>query len=89
MESTPKPLIVDRHLTVHRHSFGKTDLTANVVRDTETVTVSGNGTYVTPAGLVPTAAGTCQWVATYIGDVSNLAVSSAPKRRRSLVNPPM
>src|SRR5438309_1325113 len=48
----------------------------NVVIDTETVTVSGNGTYTTPVGFVPNAAGTYQWVAAYSGDPNNAPVAS-------------
>jgi hypothetical protein len=48
----------------------------NVVVDTETVSVSGNGSYSTPAGYVPTSAGTYEWVASYGGDSNNDAVSS-------------
>ncbi len=33
--------------------------------DVETVSVSGNGTYATPKGFLPTVAGTYQWVAAY------------------------
>jgi hypothetical protein len=33
--------------------------------DAETAPVSGNGTYATPKGFVPTLAGTYQWVAAY------------------------
>ena len=47
--------------------------------DTETVTVSGNGTYTTPIGFaLPTTgavAGTYQWDATYTGDTSNEGAS--------------
>ena len=47
--------------------------------DTETVTVSGNGTYTTPTGftlpLTATATGTYQWDATYSGDTNNNTVS--------------
>ena len=47
--------------------------------DTETVTVSGNGTYTTPTGYTlpttGTVTGTYQWVATYSGDANNNAVS--------------
>jgi hypothetical protein len=46
------------------------------VVDTETVTVSGNGTYSTPTGYVPTVAGTYQWVAAYAGDGNNNATST-------------
>jgi hypothetical protein len=48
----------------------------NTVVDTETVTVSGNGSYSTPSGYVPTSAGTYQWVADYSGDANNNPVSS-------------
>ena len=48
----------------------------NVVVDTETVPVSGNGTYSTPVGLVPIVAGTYEWVANYSGDSLNLSASS-------------
>jgi hypothetical protein len=49
---------------------------SNTVVDTETVTVTGDGTYTTPNGYVPTAAGTYQWVATYTGDSKNNGVTS-------------
>ena len=48
---------------------------------TETVTVSGNGTYSTPVGYtLPTSGtvtGTYQWVAAYSGDANNTSVTSA------------
>ena len=48
--------------------------------DTETVTVSGDGTYSTPTGFTlpttGTVTGTYQWVASYGGDGNNNAVSS-------------
>ncbi len=47
--------------------------------DTETATVTGNGTYTTPTGFtLPTAGtvtGTYQWDATYSGDSNNGSVS--------------
>ena len=47
--------------------------------DTETVTVSGNGTYTTPTGftlaITGTVTGTYQWDATYSGDTNNNSVS--------------
>ena len=50
------------------------------VVDTETVTVSGNGTYSTPTGYaLPTSGtvtGTYQWVASYSGDGNNKPVNS-------------
>ena len=52
---------------------------AGAVVDTETVTVSGNGSYTTPTGFaVPTTgtvAGAYQWDASYSGDASNHSVS--------------
>jgi hypothetical protein len=35
------------------------------------VSITGNGTYTTPSGASPTAAGTYYWVATYSGDANN------------------
>jgi hypothetical protein len=48
----------------------------------DTVTVNGNGTYSTasgtnPGGLLPTQAGTYQWVAIYSGDTNNKSVTSS------------
>jgi hypothetical protein len=47
--------------------------------DTETVTVSGNGTYATPTGYslpgTGTVTGTYQWDASYSGDTNNASVS--------------
>ena len=47
--------------------------------DTETVTVSGNGTYTTPTGFTlpttGTVTGTYQWDASYSGDANNNAAS--------------
>ena len=48
----------------------------NTVVDTETVKVNGDGTYHTPCGYVPSAAGTYQWVASYSGDGKNNGVTS-------------
>ena len=52
----------------------------------DTVTVSGNGTYTTasgtnPGGYVPTVAGTYEWVAVYSGDRNNNGVTSALRQR--------
>ena len=51
--------------------------------DTETVTVSGDGTYTTPTGFTTSTAGTYQWNASYSGDSNNNAVSetSSPGER--------
>src|SRR5205807_94686 len=43
----------------------------NIVVDTETVSVSGDGTYSTPNGYLAGATGTYQWVASYTGDANN------------------
>lgn len=45
--------------------------------NTETVTVSGNGTFTTPTGYTPTAAGTYNWTASYTGDASNNNAATA------------
>ena len=57
----------------------KSDDSNNVYSDT--VTVSGNGTYTTaagtnPGGYLPTATGTYEWVAVYSGDANNNSVAS-------------
>jgi uncharacterized repeat protein (TIGR03803 family) len=57
-------------------TFTLIDPTSTVV-DTETVAVSGNGTYSTPTGVVPTTSGTYNWVATYSGDSNNAGVTSS------------
>lgn len=50
------------------------------VVDTETATVNGDGTYVTPTGYTVPATGavtgTYQWVASYSGDANNNPISS-------------
>src|SRR5205085_3056526 len=48
---------------------------------TDTVTISGDGTYTTamgnnPGGYMPMATGTYQWVAVYSGDGNNNGVTS-------------
>ncbi len=50
---------------------------SNTVVDTETATASGNGSYSTPNGYLPTAAGTYQWMISYSGDSNNNGISSA------------
>jgi hypothetical protein len=56
-------------------TFKLYDPNSNLV-DTETVAVSGNGTYTTPSGYVPTSVGTYQWVASYGGDSNNHGAST-------------
>lgn len=57
------------------------------VVDTETVTVSGNGTYTTPTGYIPISVGTCQWMATYSGDANNGPGSTGPGDEPETVDP--
>jgi hypothetical protein len=42
----------------------------------QTITVSGNGSYTTPAGAKPAQAGTYWWTASYSGDPSNNPAAS-------------
>ena len=44
--------------------------------ETEGATLSGNGTYSTPTGYVPTVPGKYQWVALYFGDNNNNAAGT-------------
>ena len=39
--------------------------------DDETVTISGNGSYTTPAGFTPAQPGTYWWIASYSGDAND------------------
>jgi hypothetical protein len=60
--------------------------------DTETVTVSGNGNYITPAGytlpLTSTVTGTYQWNAVYSGDANNASDSEInDPAERTVVSP--
>lgn len=50
---------------------------ASSIIHTETVSVSGNGTYNTSTGYTPVAAGMYQWIATYSGDVWNIGNETA------------
>ena len=63
------------HITFSLYAPGGT-----TVVDTETVPVSGNGTYSTPSGYTlpasGTVTGTYQWVATYSGDGNNKPAGS-------------
>ncbi len=76
---TDTALLVDGYDPTGTITF--TLLQGGIVVDTETVAVSGNGTYTTPTGFtLPTSgtvAGTYQWDATYSGDGNNNAVSDA------------
>jgi len=47
------------------------------VLDTETVSVSGNGSYSTPTGYASTQVGSYDWQASYSGDANNTGVTSA------------
>jgi len=56
--------------------FGPNDLTCSGTPIfTNTVAVSGDGTYNTSAGFTATAAGTYNWVATYSGDSNNPSIT--------------
>ncbi len=54
------------------------DPTVGPAAHTETITVSGNGTYATTVGFVANASGTWHWVAIYTGDSNNNLASSGP-----------
>ena len=57
--------------------FGPNDATCSLApKDTETVTVNGNGGYTTPTGFTPTMAGTYRWIANYSGDAKNTATAN-------------
>ncbi len=58
----------------------------NTAVDTETVPVTGNGTYTTPTAYVPSEAGTYEWAAAFSGDANNLAVSSPPTAELEVVS---
>jgi hypothetical protein len=52
------------------------DATCDVPRATQTVSVSGNGSYSNPTPVTPDTAGTYRWVASYSGDTNNDAAST-------------
>ena len=56
------------------------------VVDTETVSVSGDGTYSTPTGYVPTAPGNYVWSATYSGDSKNKSATDNGQNESEAVN---
>src|ERR1035437_2229792 len=60
---------------------------SGTLRDTETATVSGNGSYATPTGFLPNVAGTWHWVASYSGDAGNSKVASGASDEPVVVNP--
>jgi hypothetical protein len=60
---------------------------SSTVVDTETVAVSGNGTYTTPTGSVPTTTGTYHWVASYSGDSNNAGVTSGATDEPVVITP--
>jgi hypothetical protein len=49
----------------------------NTVVHIETVAVSGNGTYKTPNGFLPSVHGTYQWIASYAGDANNKSAGTS------------
>ncbi len=83
LSSATPPLLTDTAtLAGGYHEIGTITFTlfwGNDLVDTETATVSGNGTYTTPTGYTlpstGTATGTYQWDATYNGDTNNNAAS--------------
>ena len=81
LSSTSPPLTDTATLTGGYHESGTITFTlvspVGQVVDTETVTVSGDGTYTTPTGYTPYSAGTYQWEAAYSGDANNDPVNSA------------
>ena len=56
---------------------------------TNTVPVSGNGTYSTSAGFTTVAAGTYHWIATYSGDANNDSVSSICANEAVVIRAPL
>src|SRR5262249_747244 len=64
------------------------DPTVGPAIHTETVTVSGNGTYHTTTGFVANATGTWHWVATYNGDSNNNSESTGPLDEPVPILPP-
>ncbi len=80
--ATPLVLTDSATLSGGYHETGTITFTlflGSTLVDTETVTVSGNGTYTTPTGYTlpttGTVTGTYQWDATYNGDGNNNTVS--------------
>jgi ELWxxDGT repeat protein len=57
----------------------------NVIVDTESVPVSGNGIYTTPHGYLPKVAGTYEWVAVYLGDSNNQSVRTIKGKTNEVV----
>ncbi|HXY36937.1 MAG TPA: hypothetical protein VEI07_22105, partial [Planctomycetaceae bacterium] len=60
---------------------------SGTIVDTETVTVTGDGDYSTPDGVVPTAVGTYQWSADYSGDANNYFQYTATGEEPVVVSP--
>ena len=80
--ATPPVLTDSATLSGGYHETGTITFTlflGSTLVDTETVTVSGNGTYMTPTGYTlpttGTVTGTYQWDASYGGDGNNTTVS--------------
>ena len=63
--------------TITFNLYGPNDTSCkSAAIDTETATVSGDGTYATPSGFSATQGGTYEWVAVYGGDANNLTATS-------------
>src|SRR5262249_19229107 len=54
---------------------------------TQVVTVSGNGTYSTSGGFVPSTPGPGQWAAVYSGDANNNPTSSSCPAGSVVISP--
>jgi hypothetical protein len=58
---------------------------SNALVDTETVMVTGNGSYNTPTGFSPTVTGTYTWSASYSGDVNNSPATDSGQNETEIV----
>jgi Bacterial Ig domain len=70
--------------------YSSSDSTCSKALRDVTVTVSGDGSYVSPP-ITPASTGSYQWVASYVGDEANSSVSAAcdDPAERSTVAPPV
>jgi hypothetical protein len=65
-------------------TFTLYDPNSSVV-DTEPVTVSGNGTYITPTGFNPSVLGSYHWSASYSGNANNNSAIGATPEPNALI----
>ena len=71
-------------------SFSLTDPNGNAVTlpaNDQSVTVSGDGAYTTPTGVLATEAGTYTWSTIYSGDGNNLTASDDGSNETTVVSP--